>query len=172
MDIMEQYIPVGKTGKTHGTEGELKFFIEENLLDDFLEAPAIFLSVGGKPAPFFIESARGENTLIVKLEEVDTREAAQPLAGVEVLLRKEDITADATGPMPDFSFLEGFTITDRKAGEIGRIEEVAEFPQQLMAILTYKGKEILIPLNDAFILHIDEEARRIAMDLPEGLLEL
>ncbi len=169
---MEQYICVGRTGKTHGVEGELKFFIEEEFFDDFLDAPAIFISVAGKPAPFFIKSFRGENNLIVKLEDVDTREAAQQMAGAEVFLRETDIASGSGGSQPDFSYLEGFIITDREAGELGPIEEVAEFPQQLMAILTYQGKELLIPLNDAFILNINERTRRIEMDLPEGLLGL
>nr|HQU60245.1 hypothetical protein [Saprospiraceae bacterium] len=73
---METYISVGKTGKTHGIDGELKFFIEDAFLDDFLDAPAVFLTVAGKQVPFFIESVRGESNLIIKLEEVDSREAA------------------------------------------------------------------------------------------------
>lgn len=169
---METYISVGKTGKTHGIDGELKFFIEDEFLDDFLDAPAVFLTVAGKQVPFFIESVRGESNLIIKLEEVDSREVALPLAGAEVFLREQDVSQGVSAAMPDFAYLEGYTIKDVNAGVIGPIEEVVEFPQQLMAVLTYGGKEILIPLNDQFILKIDEAARRIDMELPEGLLGL
>jgi 16S rRNA processing protein RimM len=169
---MEDYVYIGRMGKTHGTAGELKCFVEDDFVDDFLDAQAVFLALQGKKVPFFIDSSRGENTLIIKFEEVDSREDALPLAGCEIFLRQEDISDGAGEDSPDFSFLEGFLIIDQQAGEVGAIEQILEFPQQIMAVLLYQGRELLIPLNDEFIIQMDEPAKRILMDLPDGLLEL
>jgi len=65
-----------------------------------------------------------------------------------------------------------FEISDKTLGEIGVIEEIIEYPQQEMAAVTYKDKEVLIPLNDQLIVKIDLDGKRIEMDLPEGLLAL
>ena len=67
---------------------------------------------------------------------------------------------------------EGFTIIDKNLGEIGTIESVVEFPQQDMAFVTYKEKEVMIPLNDSIVTQIDEDKKELIVDLPEGLLEL
>ncbi|MCO6487954.1 MAG: 16S rRNA processing protein RimM [Phaeodactylibacter sp.] len=168
----EEYVPIGRAGKAFGTEGALKFRVEEPFLDDFLDAPVIFLELLGNPVPFFIEYIRNESPLIVKLEEVDSRESALELAGKALLLREEDVARESLERPFDLSALEGFLVVDRKAGEVGRIEEVIELPQQMMAIVPYEAREVLIPLNDQLILEVDVEARRISMDLPEGLLEL
>ena len=45
-------------------------------------------------------------------------------------------------------------------------------PQQFMALLSYRGKEILIPINDAFVQDIDPEKGLLYMDLPDGLLDV
>ena len=170
--LMEEYVNIGKMGKTHGTNGELKCQVKDPYLDDFFDAEVVFLALQGNKVPFFIAASRGEGTLIVKFEEVDSREDALPLAGAELFLRAADLAAGPPDILPDFSFLEGFRIIDQQAGEVGIIEEVLEFPQQIMAVLQYQGRELLIPLNDAFIIEIDEPAQRILMALPDGLLEL
>jgi len=169
---MDGYVKAGRTGKAFGTEGALKFRVEEYLLDDFFEASVIFIELLGKPVPFFIESVHNEAPLIIKLEEVDSRDAALELAGKPILLRREDVAEESLEAPFGLTELDGFLIIDRALGEVGLIEEVIELPQQIMAALSYHGREVLIPLNDQFILEIDEKNRRIAMDLPEGLLEL
>ncbi|MEM6699798.1 MAG: hypothetical protein AAF599_15455 [Bacteroidota bacterium] len=55
---------------------------------------------------------------------------------------------------------------------IGVIEEVIEMPQQEMAVINYKDKEVLIPMNEDFILEILEEEKILKVELPEGLLDL
>lgn len=169
-----QFTEIGYTKKTYGVNGELKVHIEDRYLEDFLAAGVVFLEVGGGKAPFFLEQVRETNALVVKFEEVDTPEEATPLTGRALYLRQEDLLAEETGDEPASGFFryEGFTVIDRHAGTVGVIEEVVEFPQQIMAIIPVKGREILIPLHDAFILAVRESARILEMDLPEGLLEL
>lgn len=169
---MEEYLKIGRTGKAFGTEGALKFKVEEQFLDGFFEAAVIFIEQMGKPVPFFIEGIHNEAPLIIKLEEVGSRETALELAGKDVFLRRQDLAEESLEEPFNLSALEGFRIVDRKLGEVGRIEEVLELPQQLMAVLQYKGREVLVPLNDQLIIAVDVEKQEIDMDLPEGLLEL
>ncbi len=74
----------------------------------------------------------------------------------------------------DFHYndLKGFIVSDETHGELGEILEVNEYPQQFVATVSYKGKEILFPLNDDMIIEIDEDARTLLVDLPDGLLDL
>ena len=69
-----------------------------------------------------------------------------------------------------YAFAESCMIRDEHAGKIGAILRVEEFPQQEMAFVEYKGQEVLIPMNDAFIVSIDKTKEEIIMNLPEGLL--
>jgi 16S rRNA processing protein RimM len=65
----------------------------------------------------------------------------------------------------------GYTIVNAGV-EIGVISEIEEYPQQEMATINYNKKDILIPLNEQFIIKLDNKKKVIEMELPEGLLEL
>lgn len=71
-----------------------------------------------------------------------------------------------------FTDLIGFTADDLHKGDLGEILDVQEYPQQFIATLKYQEKEVLIPLNEAFIAEIDMDKKAVHFDLPEGLLEL
>jgi len=168
----EDYIKVGKTKKAHGTEGGIRLAVREPYEEAILQADIIFLSISGRQVPYFVEKVLHEVPLVLKLEEVDDRDAAFAIASKEVYLRKQDIPEEAIPQSPDFMLLEGYQILVEGIGEIGAISRVVEYPQQIMAIIEKEGSELLIPLNEAFILGIDPEQQCILMELPEGLLEL
>jgi len=173
-----QYITIGRTRKAHGLTGELKMSIEDRYLEDFMKNERIFLEVKGLKLPYFIDSVRGGGELIVKLEEVDDRDAATVLQAREIMLREQDILAEEEREFEVeeeqglvYEYLTGFLMIDNERGEIAPITEVLEMPQQEMAFLTYKGREILIPLNEQFVQRVDAEQRRVYVDLPDGLLD-
>ncbi|MNT82127.1 16S rRNA-processing protein RimM [compost metagenome] len=61
---------------------------------------------------------------------------------------------------------------DEALGELGEILEVNEYPQQFVATVLYQETEILFPLNEDFIVEIDDEEKILTLDLPEGLLDV
>ena len=65
-----------------------------------------------------------------------------------------------------------YIIEDKTHGSLGKIEEIIEYPQQEMAAISIKEKEVLIPLNEQLIINIDDGTKTISMDLPDGLLNL
>lgn len=173
-----QYITIGRTRKAHGLSGELKVSIEERYLEDFMKNERIFLEVKGVKIPYFIASVRGGGEMILKLEEVDNRDTATLLQAREVMLREQDILPDHAREFEveeeeglEYEHLAGYTMIDETLGEVGVIDEVLEMPQQEMAFLKYKNREVLVPLNTQFILSVDEPNRRVLMDLPDGLLD-
>mgnify|MGYP003841375859 CR=1 FL=1 len=44
-----------------------------------------------------------------------------------------------------------FTLVDAEIGELGKIEDVIEFPQQEMAVISHNEKEVFIPLHESLI---------------------
>ena len=172
------YINIGHTRKTHGVNGEMKINIEERYLEDFLKNERIFLDVKGVKVPYFVASVRGKGELILLLEEVESKEAAFALQSREIHLREQDLIPDHQREIEiepeeelEYAHVAGFLLTDQTLGEIGLVKEILDMPQQEMAFLDYKGREVLIPLNAQFIVSIDEKKRTLLMDLPGGLLD-
>jgi 16S rRNA processing protein RimM len=169
---MEGYTEIGHTKKTRGVGGELKVDIKDPFVEAFMQAEVIFLELQGGPVPFFVEQIRQAGDLLVKLDEIDTPEEAVALTGKPIYMPDEELDGGAVTGGLDLSILEGFSIIDEALGPVGRIEEVLELPQQMVAVVTYQDREVLIPLTDELITGVDPEARTLHMSLPEGLLEL
>ncbi|MCB0654391.1 MAG: 16S rRNA processing protein RimM [Saprospiraceae bacterium] len=173
---MEKYIQIGFALKTHGVGGEIKFNIEDEYWDDFEEADVLFLEVSGRKTPYFVEEIKsGGSMLLVKFEDINSREEASALTSRPVFMREKDMSEKEEEDLrveDMFDLLPGYMIVDMSGKEVGEIKEVLEFPQQIMAVVDYNEREILIPLNDVFIKGIDQRKKAILMELPEGMLEL
>ncbi|MEO1625196.1 MAG: ribosome maturation factor RimM [Bacteroidota bacterium] len=174
--MAESLTSIGFTRKTYGLQGHLKVRIEDRYLEDFFQAEIVFVRQKGHPLPFFVEEFAEKGDLLVKFEDVDTKEAAQALTSCEMFLRDADLMPEEErSPIPsdlEYDKYTGYQLSDQQLGMIGTIEEVVEYPQQEMAVLQYQGKPILIPLNSQLIQRIDAEAKVLHMELPEGLLDI
>lgn len=172
---MKEKIKIGHTKKTYGYEGALKVFVEDHFLNDFLEAKMVFLDIAGQQVPYFVERIEDQHQLLIQFEDINSKEEAKALTNKPIYMRPEDLPSAQEGPVSELRMLRqfiGFTIRDAVAGTVGRIEDVIEMPQQYLAVVQYKGREALIPLNDQFITGADPEAGVLEMELPEGLLDV
>ena len=163
-----ELIKIGKVLKTHGYKGHLKIFIDEFYIDDFEDMAAIFIH----NLPYFIVSKdiNSDSQAIIALEDIDSKEKAHPLQGKDIFAKDDDL-AEILDEEP-YNDLSGFTITDKNLGIIGEITQIIELPYQFLAQVFRDKKEILIPMNEDFIIHIDEKKKTVEMQLPDGLLEI
>jgi 16S rRNA processing protein RimM len=169
---IEDCFRIGTVTKTRGLKGELQAFIDF-AQPDKLDFDALFIEVNGKLVPYFVESFKmpQKNVAFIYLEDIDHIDKA-------TLLAKKDIyLANKHKPVKDeneFTLydLMGFTAIDEDEGELGRIIELQELPQQLIATVVYKNKEVLFPLSEGIITGIDAVKSIVYVDLPEGLLDI
>ena len=121
--------------------------------------------------PWFIQSVKLKNDteLFLKLESVDTREAAIKLAQKEVWLPETDFKKFAAKSSP-LSLL-GYMIIDGDR-VLGEIQEVIEQPHQLLCRLVIDSKEVLVPLNEEFLVDINHRQKQVKVSLPDGLLDI
>jgi 16S rRNA processing protein RimM len=173
--MSDKIIKIGYTKKPHGLKGEVKLHIEERFLEDLMETEVAIITIKGKPTPFFVEDIRVGNAVIAKFEDVNTIDEANEIANKELSLREKDLLEDEEREFEfmgmQFEHCVGYTLID-KGVLIGAINEIVEFPQQEMAFIEREGREVMIPLNKAFILKVNDVDKLIELDLPEGLLDL
>lgn len=169
---IEDHFRVGSVLKTKGLKGEMQLYVDfDNLAD--IDFNTLFIEIGGKLAPFFVESIKYQqkNSAYLYLEDVDTIEKASALVKKDIYLPNK---LKPKKKKSDFTLkdLKGFTAVDVNEGELGEITDIHEYPQQLIAAVTYKNCEVLFPLNEETITGIDVVKEIVTVDLPEGLLEI
>jgi 16S rRNA processing protein RimM len=169
---MNQYFKIGKLAATYGTEGQ--FILEHSLgkKTSLKGLETIFIEEKKDSfLPWFISSTKIKNDkeTFIKLDGIESKEAARALIKKEVWLSENDFKKFAASAAP-ISFL-GFTIINHKE-VIGEVIEVIEQPHQILCVIMIDGKEVLIPIHENSLEKIDKKNRKLYVDLPDGLLDL
>jgi len=166
------YFKAGKLVAVHGLRGELILKHELGKKTSLKDLKAIFIEDRKDSfIPWFIETAkaRSENEILLKLETVNTREAAAKLSQKEVWLTEEDFKRLSAKSAP--ANLLGYTIINDKE-RLSEILEVIEQPHQLLCRIELNKKEVLIPINESFLKKVDHKKKEVIVELPEGLLDV
>jgi 16S rRNA processing protein RimM len=170
--LKEESFYIGYVTKTKGLKGELQVYFE---FDDYemLDLDVVFADMNGKMVPFFIESHKlyPNQTGLFYFDDVDHIDKAQALVKKKLYMPLNKKPEREDGELT-YEDLKGFVVTDETHGELGAITAVNEYPQQFVATVFFKEKEVLFPLNEDIIIEVDEEAKTLLVDLPEGLLDL
>jgi len=167
-----EYFKLGKFIAVHGLKGELLLKHELRKKSSLKGLETLFIEQSKNSfLPWFIASAKikNEEEVYVKLDGVDTREAAAALTRKEVWLTEEDFKKYAAKSSP--SNLLGYTIINEEK-PLGEIVEVIEQPHQMLCKIEISQREVLIPLNESTLKKIDHKDKKVIVSLPAGLLDI
>jgi 16S rRNA processing protein RimM len=132
----------------------------------------LFLDIRGNLVPWMIENIHLEgNKANLKLQDVDTMEAAERLVG-SILYLPVELLPKLRGNKFYYHEVTGFRVVDKTYGDVGSIERVLDLPGNPLFVIQFKGKEILLPVTDAIIKKVDRKKKQIDVEAPEGLLEI
>ncbi len=165
----EDYIYFGKFLKPHGTKGEIALQSDSIALGD--ECDFVACDIDGILVPFFFETIRSKNgdTLIVKVERMESAEEVRYLTNRLAYIPRE---WTEESDILSWSYFIGFTACDEKMGRIGEITDIDESTINTLFIVEKDNDEVLVPAQEEFIAEIDHENRSITFRLPEGLVTL
>lgn len=155
---------IGFLSRTHGLKGHLVLNVNVVLSE---QINVLFIELNGSQVPFFIEEITDfKNALLVKLESIDSVEAAQLYKNKAVFAEKKQVAENN-----EFEFLN-YTLIDVEKGQIGHIEEFIENPGNPILKINSNKREILIPFNATFIEKVNKKDKQLIYRCPDGLLDI
>ncbi len=155
-----QFIEAGEIVTTHGIKGEMKVLPWVDSPDVLCEFDRV--RIAGKE--YIVESCRIQKTCnLLKLEGIDTVEAAQAMRGKTVELYREDIDDEVIFAAE----LIGMDVLCEGAS-LGKIVDVLDYPGNSVYVI--KGEhEYMIPAVKQFILSTDMENNVMQVKIIEGM---
>ena len=171
------WVAVALLGKTRGNRGELTAQALSNKPERYQTLREVFLFGGGRSgAPAFtgerfeVERAWFHNgVLVLKFRGVDSITDAERLTGAEARLPLSERVPLEPGEFFQ-SDLIGCEVVDRRTGEsLGRVAGWQDAGGS--GLLVMEG-DWLIPFARSICIDIDTAAKRIAVELPEGLRDV
>jgi 16S rRNA processing protein RimM len=163
---------IGYVQKTHGLKGEVTVMLEADAPDSLATTTSILLEVKGRLIPYFIEAtSRTGDKAIVKFEDVSSSDEASKLKGCSLYLPKTARPKSKRGEFYNDEVV-GYVVNDAAVGKLGSVIRVENEEINPLLIVLYGEKEISIPINAPFITSVNKSAKKIEVELPEGLLDL
>ncbi len=160
------WIVVGRVLGAWGVRGDVRVEPQSDDPDRFSPGSRVFLD--GSPT-VVLSNRPHKGGLVVRLESVAARNAAEVLKGASLTVPREEV-----GPLPDGSFYHfeiiGLPVYTTDGEELGVVHEIlATGSNDVYVVRDSAGKERLVPALNGVVLTVDLEGRRMTVELPEGL---
>jgi len=168
----DDHVVLGKLTSPHGVKGWLKVYSYTSPMEGILDYASWVLRRGAALSRVNVVQGRRQGKgLVVTLEGVDSREAAEALAGAEILLPKAELP-ELTGDDFYWHELEGLRVVTHAGVVLGRIDYL--FETGANDVMVIKGgldanavddRERLLPfLPEEVILEVDLEDGVMTVD--------
>jgi 16S rRNA processing protein RimM len=166
----------------HGVRGELRVAVlgdgPANLLrlrSLLTTEPAPDPASKGGPAPkvWEVESAAAGRSgeVRMRLRGIESREAAQALAGLRLGARPEDLEALPDGEFYWFQLI-GCAVEAHDGRALGTVRALFETgAADVLVVEDEAGREVLLPAAADLLREVDVERGRIVIEVPQGLLD-
>ncbi|KAA2260733.1 ribosome maturation factor RimM [Solihabitans fulvus] len=168
-------VVIGRVAKAHGITGELS-------VDLRTDSPEVRFAIGavlaarlrdGASRSLTVAAARPHaGRLLVRFEEVLTRDVAETLRGTLLLADTADLPP--TGDPDEFydHELEGLAAVLLDGTQVGTVLEIAHGAGgELLVIRREGGGELLVPFVREIVPQVDVRGGRVVLDPPDGLLD-
>jgi 16S rRNA processing protein RimM len=168
----DELIRVGEIARAHGLRGDIVITPEADDADRFAPGRRLWIEGPDGPAPFEIAAVSFlHGRPIVRFAGVETRTAAEGMAGREVRVAPADLP-----PLPDGRYyhheLVGCEVVTVDGVAIGIVVGVSGAAGASLLVVDGASGETLVPLAERICVSVDPAAGRIVVDPPEGLIGL
>ncbi len=168
--MKKQYLEIGKIVNVHGLGGMVKVMPWCDSAEFLSEFDTLYR--GKEHTPLHIERAVVQkNMVLMKIEGVDTPEAANALRNAVLYMNREDVELD-----DDTYFiqdLQGMRVVDADDGkEYGKLHDVLQTgANDVYEVESPDGKMLLVPVIPEVVLKVDFETDTITIRPLKGLFD-
>jgi 16S rRNA processing protein RimM len=167
------YITIARVAKTQGRHGEVAADLYTDFPEKFAERKRLFaLAEDGSRRELQVEDHwPHKGWMVLKFAGIDSIDDAEGLLRCELQIPSSE-RAELEEGAAFVSDLVGCVVIDH-GREVGTVKDV-EFTSGTAPLLVVQQdkRELLIPFAGSYLKKLDTAAKRIEMELPEGLLEL
>lgn len=171
--LPENLLLLGKVLRPHGLDGLMRIQSYAQSVESFLHARDVLLEViPMKFQEFKVISIRPhKNIFLLKLEGLDSIDAAEKFRGADIHIRKDSLDRKSEDEFFWFELI-GLKVFLSNGLCIGIIRDILVTGSNDIYVIKDGDKELLIPALQEVVLEIDLENNKMIIAEFEGLLDL
>jgi 16S rRNA processing protein RimM len=166
-------VTVGRIGRPHGIRGDVVVGVRT-------DEPELRFARGSRldtdPAdvgPLTVAGSKWHSgELLVRFEGIGDRDAAAELRGTWLTVDSATIAPPADPDEFRDADLVGLSVRTLDGTPVGTVDDVLHSGQDVLVIKSPDGRDIMIPFVKPLVPEVDVTAGYLAIDPPEGLLNL
>ena len=166
----DRLVAIGRVIKAHGLRGEVRVEQLSNVTGrfEFLDEVTLELK-NGECFHYDVEYTKIKGVYaIFKLNGIDNRDDAELLRGAYV-----NVSHERVAPLDDNSYyafdLECMEVFDSSNKKIGFVKRVEHYPANDVIVIEKKDEDIMIPAIREYIIDVNIKAKKLTVNIPEGL---
>jgi 16S rRNA processing protein RimM len=167
----EDHVIVGEIVGVHGIKGANKIRSYAESLSLFKPGGSILVREnGGQQKIRTIKWVKPHTgTALISFKGVNERSQAEALIGAELFIPKAELPEleEDTHFWFDLIGMAVYTTEDKY---LGRIESIIETGSNDVYVVQDHKKEVLIPALESVVVDVDVKAKRMSVELPQGLI--
>jgi len=171
---------IGSILKTHGFEGALVISVENSINTESIEncinkKEFVFINIDEIQVPFFITEkikVLSNKSILIFLDDIFNDNQAKKYVNSKVFVENDCFDKKSETKLQINDNFIGFSVIDVNLGFIGNIFDFINIPANPLFVIKNKDKEILIPINNDFIIEIDDNKKSLKIELPDGLIDV
>ncbi len=166
--MQRDLVTIGRIVRPQGRKGEVVTEILSDRPDRFASLRRAYVTgPSAEPREVVVTSCwPHKGRMVVKLEGVDSIDAAEEFRGAELGIAAEDLP-----PLPEGSYyhheLQGLEVQDTEGRPLGTVAEILETGGAPVLVIRSSGKEALVPLAYEFVKRVDRQGRTLVVAVPE-----
>jgi 16S rRNA processing protein RimM len=164
------FLHIGRIVGVHGIKGYLKLYSFAESAELFSPGSRIRLQRRcGQPELITIRDFQSHrNSCRIAFDGVDDRESAHSLIDADLFIERSALPEPEEGAWYRRDLI-GLDVFGADGAYIGRIENIFATGSNDVFVVENKGAEILVPAVKSIVRDIDLTAKRMTVDLPDGL---
>lgn len=168
-EVGGELLAVGVVRRAHGIRGEVSVQPLSEVGSRFQAGSTLLLGPDGDRRLEVATVRKHGHRLLVKFEDVDDRDAAEPLRGRVLLVRQEDAP-----PLPEDRYwvheVVGIEVLTQDGRSLGKVREVLHNQANDVWLVEGDDRDLLIPALRDIVVEVDPGERRAVIREIPGLL--
>lgn len=172
--LFDDAILIGKAAKHRPVQDDVQIVLK-NFEAEEIGGKFLIAEIDGIKVPFLVESRTDKGgSMFAKLKECALHQQGySAVVGCNIYCRRGDLVEAAQSSAHPFRPLIGCNVCDTgNGGKIGKIIAIDDTTANTVMTVSDGEREILIPLAEDFIDHLDKKGGTLYLRLPDGLLDI
>lgn len=161
----DRFVTLGRVSGLHGVQGWVKIFSDTQPRENILTYNPVYLKQDGRWVEHKLETGRKQgSTLVAKLNGCNNRESARLLMGLDIAVKRSQLSQSTEKGEFYWTDLEGLTVLNQEGIDLGQVDCLFETGSNDVLVVMGDRERLIPYIWQQVVLEVDLSNRQMTVD--------